>query len=278
MPGFLATPAAGAASGTTGMAAPGTAGALAGIASPGTAPGAGPSPVPLPGQAPAPGPGPGPAPLPGQSPPPTAGHAPGHVPVPAPGHVPLRKLPAPVGGLGAPYETAPAPVLQYGTPAERLAGAARRIAEAEGAVLVVTSSPALWAETKDARAKLGPVLLYDPSHLCDTPARMHWHPGSGCTDRETAAARAVALLAPVRPQARIDAAVADTAETPCGAGCTRRRSTTARSSRSTGGPRAAAPTNPSGSCAPTRRPRRVWPASSRTPSPPTPNAARSPRR
>ncbi|WP_328969719.1 type VI secretion protein [Streptomyces sp. NBC_00239] len=213
MPGFLATPAAGAASGTTGMAAPGTAGALAGIASPGTAPGAGPSPVPLPGQAPAPGPGPGPAPLPGQSPPPTAGHAPGHVPVPAPGHVPLRKLPAPVGGLGAPYETAPAPVLQYGTPAERLAGAARRIAEAEGAVLVVTSSPALWAETKDARAKLGPVLLYDPSHLCDTPARMHWHPGSGCTDRETAAARAVALLAPVRPQARIDAAVADTAET-----------------------------------------------------------------
>jgi hypothetical protein len=77
----------------------------------------------------------------------------------------------------------------------------------------VTSSPALWAETKDARAKLGPVLLYDPAHLCDTPARMHWHPGAGCADRDTAAARAQALLAPVRPQSRLDAAVADTAET-----------------------------------------------------------------
>lgn len=84
---------------------------------------------------------------------------------------------------------------------------------AEGAALIVTSSPALWAETKDARAKLGPVLLYDPAHLCDTPARMHWNPAEGCAERDTAAARAAALLAPVRPQARIDAAVADTAET-----------------------------------------------------------------
>ncbi|MFD6971678.1 hypothetical protein [Streptomyces sp. NPDC059949] len=77
----------------------------------------------------------------------------------------------------------------------------------------MTSSPTLWAETKDARAKLGPVLLYDPSHLCDTPARMHWNPAEGCAERDTAAARAIALLAPVRPQARMDAAVADTAET-----------------------------------------------------------------
>ena len=43
-----------------------------------------------------------------------------------------------------------------------------------GALLVVTSDPTVWAETKDARAKLGPVLVYDPSHLCDTPARLHW--------------------------------------------------------------------------------------------------------
>ncbi|MFD3680937.1 type VI secretion protein [Streptomyces sp. NPDC058613] len=109
--------------------------------------------------------------------------------------------------------TTPPRQLAYAGPAERHHLAARAIAAAEGAALVVTSSPALWAETKDARAKLGPVLLYDPSHLCDTPARMHWNPAEGCADRDTAAARATALLAPVRPQARLDAAVADTAET-----------------------------------------------------------------
>ncbi|MFJ7780692.1 type VI secretion protein [Streptomyces yangpuensis] len=103
--------------------------------------------------------------------------------------------------------------ITYGGPNDRLRAAATRIGETEGAALIVTSSPTLWAETKDARAKLGPVLLYDPSHLCDTPARMHWNPAEGCAHRDTAAARAVALLAPVRPQARMDAAVADTAET-----------------------------------------------------------------
>ncbi|WP_046778595.1 hypothetical protein [Streptomyces yangpuensis] len=109
---------------------------------------------------------------------------------------------------------APAPHgMTYAGPDDRLRAAAQRIAETEGAALIVTSSPTLWAETKDARAKLGPVLLYDPSHLCDTPARMHWNPAEGCAHRDTAAARAVALLAPVRPQARMDEAVADTAET-----------------------------------------------------------------
>ncbi|WP_405679569.1 type VI secretion protein [Streptomyces sp. NBC_00868] len=105
------------------------------------------------------------------------------------------------------------PRMGYGGPNDRFRAAARRIQETEGAALIVTSSPTLWAETKDARAKLGPVLLYDPSHLCDTPARMHWNPAEGCAERDTAAARATALLAPVRPQARLDAAVADTAET-----------------------------------------------------------------
>ncbi|WP_405921552.1 type VI secretion protein [Streptomyces sp. NBC_00122] len=105
------------------------------------------------------------------------------------------------------------PRMGYGGPNDRFRAAARRIQETEGASLIVTSSPTLWAETKDARAKLGPVLLYDPSHLCDTPARMHWNPAEGCAERDTAAARATALLAPVRPQARLDAAVADTAET-----------------------------------------------------------------
>ncbi|MFB6618401.1 type VI secretion protein [Streptomyces sp. NPDC056367] len=109
--------------------------------------------------------------------------------------------------------TAPPHRLTYATPAERHHLATQAIATAEGAALVVTSSPALWAETKDARAKIGPVLLYDLSHLCDTPARMHWNPAEGCADRDTAAARAIALLAPVRPQARIDAALTHTAET-----------------------------------------------------------------
>ncbi|QES55388.1 type VI secretion protein [Streptomyces venezuelae] len=118
----------------------------------------------------------------------------------APGPTTVTPTPAPHGII-------------YAGPNDRLRTAAHRIRETEGAALVVTSSPTLWAETKDARAKLGPVLLYDPSHLCDTPARMHWNPAEGCVDRDTAAARAIALLAPVRPQARMDAAVADTAET-----------------------------------------------------------------
>ncbi|MEV0223438.1 type VI secretion protein [Streptomyces sp. NPDC050704] len=91
--------------------------------------------------------------------------------------------------------------------------AVQAVRDADGPVLVITSNPALWSDTKDARAKLGPVLLYDPSHLCDTPARLHWSPSSGCEDNDTARARAKALLAPVRPTAKIDQAVADTAET-----------------------------------------------------------------
>ncbi|USQ89146.1 type IV secretory system conjugative DNA transfer family protein [Streptomyces phaeoluteigriseus] len=104
------------------------------------------------------------------------------------------------------------PVL-YAPPETRHTTATRAIRDAEGAVLVVTSHPALWQDTKDARAKLGPVLLYDPTHLCDTPARLHWSPTTGCEDKATAAARATALLTPVRPTARLDQAVTETAET-----------------------------------------------------------------
>jgi TraM recognition site of TraD and TraG len=96
---------------------------------------------------------------------------------------------------------------------DRRPTAARTVRDAEGAAVVVTSDPALWEETKDGRAKLGPVLLYDPLHLCDTPARLHWSPINGCEDKTTAASRATAILAPVRPTARIDQAVADMAET-----------------------------------------------------------------
>ncbi|MFH9242442.1 type IV secretory system conjugative DNA transfer family protein [Streptomyces anulatus] len=105
------------------------------------------------------------------------------------------------------------PLLVYAPAPARRPTVVRAVHDAEGPVLVVTSDPTVWAETKDARAKLGPVLVYDPGHLCDTPARLHWSPTAGCELPDVAAARAAALLAPVRPQTRIDAAVADTAQT-----------------------------------------------------------------
>uniref|UniRef100_UPI0020B73C95 type IV secretory system conjugative DNA transfer family protein n=1 Tax=Streptomyces sp. AC550_RSS872 TaxID=2823689 RepID=UPI0020B73C95 len=95
----------------------------------------------------------------------------------------------------------------------RQSTATHAVHDAEGATLVVTSNPALWQDTKDTRAKLGPVLLYDPTHLCDTPARLHWSPTTGCEDKQTAVSRATALLTPVRPTSRLDQAVSDTAET-----------------------------------------------------------------
>ncbi|WP_329156766.1 type VI secretion protein [Streptomyces anulatus] len=109
--------------------------------------------------------------------------------------------------------TPSSPLLVYAPAPARRPTVVRAVHDAEGPVLVVTSDPTVWAETKDARAKLGPVLVYDPGHLCDTPARLHWSPTAGCELPDIAAARAAALLAPVRPQARIDAAVADTAQT-----------------------------------------------------------------
>ncbi|WP_405554632.1 type VI secretion protein [Streptomyces sp. NBC_01171] len=113
----------------------------------------------------------------------------------------VEQLPAPQGPL------------LYGTPETRHASATAALQDAPGPALILTSNPALWQETKDARAKLGPVLLYDPTHRCDTPARLHWSPTAGCEDRPTALSRATALLAPVRPTARIDQAVTDTATT-----------------------------------------------------------------
>ncbi|WP_244177133.1 hypothetical protein [Streptomyces albus] len=91
--------------------------------------------------------------------------------------------------------------------------ALRAIADAEGPLLVVSSEPALWTETKDARGKLGPTHVYDPGQQLDTPVRLRWSPVSGCEARETAALRATALLAPVRPQHALDSATADAAET-----------------------------------------------------------------
>ncbi|MBT2452723.1 type VI secretion protein [Streptomyces sp. ISL-43] len=144
------------------------------------------------------------------------GRAPGNGAAPSPtdeayrygfGYAPTDK-PGPRGP-----DLTPPRRMAYAPPEARHKTSTEAIAAATGAVLVITSSPTLWSQTKDARAKLGPVLLYDPSHLCDTPARIHWSPTEGCADRATAAARATALLAPVRPQARMDTAIAETAET-----------------------------------------------------------------
>ncbi|MWA12107.1 type IV secretory system conjugative DNA transfer family protein [Streptomyces sp. BA2] len=117
--------------------------------------------------------------------------------------------------LGAETATVPTPrtPLVLGPQETRRPLAAEAIRDAEGAALVLTSDPTLWEETKDARAKLGPVLVYDPSHLCDTPARLHWSPTTACEDKATAAQRATALLAAIRPSAKLDSTVADTAET-----------------------------------------------------------------
>lgn len=123
-------------------------------------------------------------------------------------------VPAPrtsLTGIG-PGGSGPGPVV-LGSRDVRRPVAVQAVRDAEGAALVVTSDPEVWAETKDARAKLGPVLVFDPAQLCDTPARMRWSPSAGCEDRDVAAARATALLAPVRPASRLDAAVADTADT-----------------------------------------------------------------
>ncbi|MFD5769773.1 type IV secretory system conjugative DNA transfer family protein [Streptomyces sp. NPDC127049] len=193
-------------------------------------------PAPAPAPAPAPGhdtpahapeqPEPTPVPIQKTAPPPRPPAAastpaqtqtPPHTPAPEP-------HPGPDPAAGPDVDAVPAPVpaptprpeagrTLYGPPETRRPLAIQAVRDAEGPVLVVTSDPTVWTDTKDVRGKLGPVLVYDPGHLCDTPARLHWSPAEGCADPDTAQARAAALLAPVRPHARLDAATATTAET-----------------------------------------------------------------
>ncbi|MFH9066344.1 type IV secretory system conjugative DNA transfer family protein [Streptomyces coeruleorubidus] len=159
-----------------------------------------------------------------------------HVPPASTPHdvpTPRRADPEPTHVLEPTAPLAPAPAAAPTTPASlfdrepvggwekilvapresRQTTAIQAVRDAEGPALVVTSNPALWQETKDARAKLGPTHLYDPTHLCATPARLHWSPTAGCEDKATATGRATALLTPVRPTAKLDQALSDTAET-----------------------------------------------------------------
>ncbi|GAA4786781.1 type IV secretory system conjugative DNA transfer family protein [Streptomyces ziwulingensis] len=140
---------------------------------------------------------------------------PERAPQPMPVHeVPTPRAPRPPTPAAPPWEMSRVEgTVRYGPPATRHSTAAQAVQDAAGPALVISSNPSLWQETKDARAKLGPVHLYDPTHRCDTPARLHWSPTAGCEDKETATARAAALLAPVRPTAKLDQAVADTAQT-----------------------------------------------------------------
>ncbi|WP_374206915.1 type VI secretion protein [Streptomyces noursei] len=144
-------------------------------------------------------------------------------PPPAAGPLPEQRGTAPAAGpavapvvVAAPA-VAPEPTLprvEFGSDrAVTRAAALAAATAAPGPLVLATTDPALWAETKDARAKLGPVLAYDPAHRLDTPARLRWSPTAGCEEIGTAAARAAALLAPVRPASALDSAVADAAQT-----------------------------------------------------------------
>ncbi|MFJ6603178.1 type IV secretory system conjugative DNA transfer family protein [Streptomyces lydicus] len=135
------------------------------------------------------------------------------VPLPT-GPVPEQRTASPAAAP-APGTELPLPRVQFATTgrAATLAAAVATATAAPGPLIVATTDPALWSETKDARAKLGPLLTYDPTHLLDTPARLRWSPTTGCEDLATATTRATALLAPVRPSATADSAVADAAQT-----------------------------------------------------------------
>ncbi|MEV4924988.1 type VI secretion protein [Streptomyces roseoverticillatus] len=151
-------------------------------------------------------------PAPGPGSPAEPGDPSDTLPVPGPRTSTPPYTEAPAAGRPARAIAGPVvPGVRYG--ADRGDTAVRAVLEAAGPVLVTTSDAALWTATKDARAKLGPVHVFDPSHLLDTPDRLRWSPLGGCTAREAAAARAAALLAPVRPRSALDSATADVAET-----------------------------------------------------------------
>lgn len=84
---------------------------------------------------------------------------------------------------------------------------------AAGPVVVTTADPETYHQTVGNRAKLGPVHVYDPTHLLDVPGRLRWAPHTGCERPATARARAAALLAPLRTDRADEAIVHDTAAT-----------------------------------------------------------------
>ncbi|MEU4098507.1 TraM recognition domain-containing protein [Streptomyces sp. NPDC026673] len=133
---------------------------------------------------------------------------------------------APAGAVGVPTANPAAPSVStdreltrtYAVFAPARGDKGKRLVQpavlnAAGPVVVTTADPDTFHQTVGNRAKLGPVHVYDPAHLVDTPARLRWAPHSGCDDVPTAVTRARALLFPVRPRAAVDAAMFDAAET-----------------------------------------------------------------
>lgn len=84
---------------------------------------------------------------------------------------------------------------------------------AAGPVLVTTADPDTYHQTVGNRSKLGPVHVYDPTHLLDVPGRLRWAPHGGCERPATAGIRAAALLAPLLTSRADEAIVHQTAVT-----------------------------------------------------------------
>ncbi|MDQ3363382.1 MAG: type VI secretion protein [Actinomycetota bacterium] len=153
-------------------------------------------------------------------------HAPAQAPVTAPGEA----VPPPTPAPAEPAQSATAAEAPYGPLAggeltrSHLAFVPHRsdkgkrlvqpaILNAAGPALVTTADPDTYHQTVGNRSKHGPVFLYDPTRLIDTPDRLRWAPHSGCEEAATAAARARALLHPLRPHATLDGPMFATAET-----------------------------------------------------------------
>ncbi|MER7028325.1 type VI secretion protein [Streptomyces ramulosus] len=141
--------------------------------------------------------------------------APGATPAPAPAAAVATAATATAAAVPTAPSAEPAlPRIHFGADRSAATAAAlAAVAAAPGPVVLATTDPSLWSATKDARAKLGPVLAYDPAHRLDTPSRLRWSPTAGCEDLATATTRAAALLAPVQPHSALDAAVTDAART-----------------------------------------------------------------
>jgi type IV secretion system protein VirD4 len=70
------------------------------------------------------------------------------------------------------------------------------ILEAPGAVITTSTRPDNLAVTLRARAKLGPVAVFDPQRLAPgVPSATRWSPVRGCENPQTAMTRARALIA-----------------------------------------------------------------------------------
>ena len=66
--------------------------------------------------------------------------------------------------------------------------------QAPGAVVVPSTKPELALATMGARARVGPVAVFNPAHLGDLTSTLAWDPVAGCTAHATADARAWALV------------------------------------------------------------------------------------